>query len=120
MQVMHLLLWPHRVVLQDAVLSLCDQFAVRVTKGAFFQSAEFMAFSEDLPKAMRTGGGTNAEDVDDRSELQWGQAETVTTGERTNRNGSVDHVDIYLGQSAKQIQSTMVIRKSSSWTYPLL
>lgn len=68
LQLMHLLLWLRRVVLQDAVLFKRDQFSSWVVNDPVFHSTEFDKFQAELLAQMETDGRTNPIDVRDQED----------------------------------------------------
>ncbi|KAG0098326.1 hypothetical protein BGZ93_000468 [Podila epicladia] len=63
LQLMHLLLWLRRVVLQDAVLFKRDRFSPWIVKDPVFHSAEFNNFRADLLAKMGSDDGENPTNV---------------------------------------------------------
>ncbi|KAG0027948.1 hypothetical protein BGZ81_005151 [Podila clonocystis] len=63
LQLMHLLLWLRRVVLQDAALFKRDHFSPWVVKDPIFHSAEFKQFQAELLAKMGSDGGANRTDA---------------------------------------------------------
>ncbi|KAF9324611.1 hypothetical protein BG006_000369, partial [Podila minutissima] len=59
LQLMHLLLWLRRVVLQDAVLFTRDRFSPWIVKDPVFHSAEFNNFRVELLAKIGSDGGAN-------------------------------------------------------------
>lgn len=68
LQLMHLLLWLRRVVLQDAALFKRDQFSSWVVKDPIFHSAEFGKFQAELLAQIAMDRRTNPIDVRDQED----------------------------------------------------
>ncbi|KFH74229.1 hypothetical protein MVEG_01442 [Podila verticillata NRRL 6337] len=68
LQLMHLLLWLRRVVLQDAALFKRDRFSSWVVKDPIFHSAEFGKFQAELLGQMAMDRRTNSIDVRDQED----------------------------------------------------
>lgn len=100
LQLLHLLLWLRRVVLQDAALFKHETFSEWLVKDRIFQSAEFNAFQLNLLAAMETDGGVNSSDFDDRGEFQSDQHTTLKTNHGPHPIGTEYQDEFQLDQPA--------------------
>ncbi|KAF9313203.1 hypothetical protein BG003_005493 [Podila horticola] len=113
LQLMHLLLWLRRVVLQDAVLFKRDSFAQWIVKDKMFQSAEFDSFQRSLLAAMEADGGANQ--IDDGDQVETHQGLLAPMG--TNREPSSSEVG---DQEDLAIQDTPSLDVISDFSHPQL
>ncbi|KAF9313202.1 hypothetical protein BG003_005492 [Podila horticola] len=68
LQLMHLLLWLRRVVLQDAALFNRDRFSPWIVKDPIFHSADFNKFQAELLAKMGSDGEENSIDVKEQED----------------------------------------------------
>lgn len=100
LQLLHLLLWLRRVVLQDAALFKHESFSEWLVRDRIFQSAEFNAFRLNLLATMESEGGGNPGDFDNCGEFQSDQHTTLETNRGPHPIGADYQDEFQLDQPA--------------------